>query len=298
MDGGQNAQGITNHPTPGTSNTPDQNPAISALVNLVTALTNKVDTLTQKVEDNADTLRLNKFQTKRDFRKKGNEVQHNLNDSVINTLDVAVKYNDAGRKDKANSLMRDSMSVLNTRNKHIDIADQSDYGFKVVEIYERPNIAEDDADFKKITRAEAQARAEHKRAADADMDSYRNTKRGRGSYRGGSRGTFSGYTNPPFNPSPPPYAQAPYYAQQPFYMPQMPQMPFPMPPMPPMSPFGYQQPFHAAPGFSQWANSGSNSFQQPRQSNPRCYNCQQLGHIARNCPQKSQQQSGGVPYKR
>lgn len=292
MDTGSNNGSTTQPPQAGPSNATDQAPAIAELVKLVSTLTKKVDVLTDKVQDNSVTVQLSKHVPKRDFKAKGNEVQHSINDCVIDTLDVALSYNEAGQIDKANTFIKDSKTHLVTRNKHIDIAEESEFGFKAVEYYEKPIVASDEADFKRIVRAEALARADHKRSADADYDQGRSYKRSRGNYRGQSRGTFSGFTNYAPPPAPYPYAPTMPYQMPPFGYPQFP------PQMPPMPAPYFQQPFPAAPGISQWQNPGSTAYQQPRQSVQRCFTCQQIGHFARNCPQKQQQASAGIPYKR
>lgn len=272
-------------PTPGTSNASDTAPVIADLVKLVTTLTNKVEFLADKVQDSADSAVLKKYEPKKVYKKKGNKIQHSLNECVFDTLDIAVKYNEAGKTERANNLMKSTMKKMTVRNKHIDIAEQSEFGFLAVDFYEQPDVADDDSDQKRIVRADARARAERKRSADSDFDTYKH-KRGRGAYRGNARSTFSGYTHAPPVPPYNPYAPPPYALPPPMFAPPM-QVPY------------MQQPFPSAPGFNQWGNSGSSAFNQPRQSNGRCYTCQQFGHFARNCPQKSQAaQSGSIPYKR
>ena len=110
------------------------------------------------------------------FQRKGNEKQFNFNNGVQESIMTAkselAKLTPVGDKDKevlkkATELLDEGAKALATRQKHIQLADRSEFGWSTVRYYETNPLASDSDDEKSIKMAEkeAQREAEKKTAA-------------------------------------------------------------------------------------------------------------------------------------
>ena len=126
------------------------------------------------------------------FRKKGNEKQYTFNSGVEESitsaqqeLEKTASSVDDGGKDslkKAADHLEEGASTLKTHQKHIKVADRSDYGWGVVRHYQSDPLANDSDDEKQIRRADKEAKK------DFEESEAFNRKTTRGGSWGGRRG--------------------------------------------------------------------------------------------------------------
>ena len=69
------------------------------------------------------------------FKKKGNEQQFSFNRKVAKTSVVALKALESGDIPKAKEELNKSISLINTRQKIIKLADKSEFGWATVQEY-------------------------------------------------------------------------------------------------------------------------------------------------------------------
>ena len=102
------------------------------------------------------------------FRSKGNKIQFEFNEDVADLIESAgssIERELARRgkqplsKDlrKAQQALEEGKNVINTRQKHIKIADRSDHGWSTVAEYQDDELASDSEDERKLNRAEKAA---------------------------------------------------------------------------------------------------------------------------------------------
>ena len=87
------------------------------------------------------------------FKFVSNKDQFEFNESVLNELD------DIKAEGRSKRRLRSAIKKLRRRNKLIKMADKSKAGWKVVEEYLTDEVASDDADHRKIKKAEERALA-------------------------------------------------------------------------------------------------------------------------------------------
>ena len=99
------------------------------------------------------------------FKRKGDEIQYKFNSKLQNSLDDVKSHLEANAVDKAKASLSEGTSLLTERQKLILLADKSEFGWKTVEEYSQHELADDEADGKKIRRAEERAEKALKSAA-------------------------------------------------------------------------------------------------------------------------------------
>lgn len=103
-----------------------------------------------------------KFDKPHRFKKKGNEDQYRFNLKVGNAIDEAKETCSSRQFDKVHASLEKGEKLLSERQKHILLADKSDFGWSLIREYKRNDLAEDSDDEKKIIRAEARTRTQAK----------------------------------------------------------------------------------------------------------------------------------------
>ena len=110
-----------------------------------------------------------KSEKKFTFKKKGNEMQYDVNSKVTEHLQSAKRFlcrahetqcDDEGVKmgiKRAHDEIDDALDVVNHRNKLIKLADMSEAGWAAVSEYETHQLADDSEDEKRIQKAESRA---------------------------------------------------------------------------------------------------------------------------------------------
>ena len=103
-----------------------------------------------------------KFDEPHRFKKKGNEDQYRFNLKVGDAIEEAKEACSFQQLDKVHASLEKGEKLLSERQKHILLADKSDFGWSFIREYKRNDLAEDSDDEKKIIRAEARARTQAK----------------------------------------------------------------------------------------------------------------------------------------
>lgn len=103
-----------------------------------------------------------KFDKPHRFKKKGNEDQYRFNLKVGDAIEEAKEACSSRQFDKVHASLEKGEKLLSERQKHILLADKSDFGWLLIREYKRNDLAEDSDDEKKIIRAEARARTQAK----------------------------------------------------------------------------------------------------------------------------------------
>ena len=99
-----------------------------------------------------------KFDKPHRFKKRGNEDQYWFNLKVSNAIEEAKDACSARQFDIVHNSLEKGEKLLTQRQKHILLADKSDFGWSLNREYKRNDLAEDSDNKKKIIRAEARAR--------------------------------------------------------------------------------------------------------------------------------------------
>ena len=122
--------------------------------------------LKRSLADTADThlkeIKKLKFDDPHRFKKKGNEDQYRSNLKFGDAIEEAKEACSSQQLDKVHASLEKGEKLLSERQKHILLADKSDFGWSLIREYKRNDLAEDSDDEKKITRAEARARTQAK----------------------------------------------------------------------------------------------------------------------------------------
>ena len=98
-----------------------------------------------------------KFDEPHGFKKRGNEDQYRFNLKLSDAIEEAKDACSARQFDKVHASLEKGEKLLTERQKHILLADKSDFGWSLIREYKRNDLAEDSDDEKEIIRAEARA---------------------------------------------------------------------------------------------------------------------------------------------
>ena len=131
------------------------------LASMKSLLDDSLNELKRSHADTADShlkeIKKLKFDEPHRFKKKGNEDQYRFNLKVSDAIEEAKDAWSARQFNKVHASLEKGEKLLTERQKHILLADKSDFGWSLIREYKRNDLAEDSDDEKKIIRAEARA---------------------------------------------------------------------------------------------------------------------------------------------
>ena len=96
-----------------------------------------------------------KFNESHKFKKKANEDQFKFNQKLSETLDSTKSAAENLQLEKVKTSLEEGETLISERQKHILLADKSDYGW---DEYKKHSLADDSDDEKRIFKAESRAR--------------------------------------------------------------------------------------------------------------------------------------------
>ena len=99
-----------------------------------------------------------KFQEPHKFKRKANEDQYKFNLKLAETFDSAKSAAEKSNLEKVKSDLDEGEKLLVERQKHILLADKSEFGWSTVEEYKQHDLADDSVDEKCIYCAKRRAR--------------------------------------------------------------------------------------------------------------------------------------------
>ena len=110
-------------------------------------------------EDQMKEIKKLKFQEPHKFKRKANEDQYKFNLKLTETFDSAKSATEKSNLEKVKADLEEGEKLLSECQKHILLADKSQYGWAMVEEYKHHDLADDSDDEKRIYGAERRARA-------------------------------------------------------------------------------------------------------------------------------------------
>ena len=95
--------------------------------------------------------------SERTFKNKSNRIQFGLNTDVLDKIGEAKCQlsGESSNVEKAVEHLEEGMVLLEKRNRGIEIADYSEFGWATVDEYEQREVAEDSDDDRRLRKAEA-----------------------------------------------------------------------------------------------------------------------------------------------
>ena len=99
------------------------------------------------------------------FKKKPSKDQFRFNPKIQDTSEETKVAAQVNALDKVKDSLQKGEDLLKERQKHIPLADKSEYGWSTVQEYKTSEIADDSDDEKKMFKAEARAKAHLKQLA-------------------------------------------------------------------------------------------------------------------------------------
>ncbi|XP_020909998.1 uncharacterized protein LOC110247825 [Exaiptasia diaphana] len=136
---------------------------------ILTAVNEKISGLEATLQNQQQELAINTSQNQvaapPTFKKKGNEHQFKFNEKVIACHKQASKALELKNIARAKELLEQGTVLLNNRQKLTKIADKSEFGCATIQEYVDDELADNEADAKKIKKAEKRAGERSKAAA-------------------------------------------------------------------------------------------------------------------------------------
>jgi hypothetical protein len=117
---------------------------------------------TQNAENQMKEITRLKYSEPHRFKKKANEDQHKFNIKVIDSLAEVSEALEKREITKAQDHLQKGEHMLNERQKHILLADKSEFGWATVHKYKKHELAEDSEDEKRILKSEIRAKAQRR----------------------------------------------------------------------------------------------------------------------------------------
>ena len=111
-----------------------------------------------KAEEQLTEIKKLKYNEPHKFNKRANEDQYKFNLKIAETIDSAKSAAQKSQLEKVKSDLAEGEKLLNERQKHILLANKSEFGWSTVDKYKQHDLADDSDDEKRIYSAERRAR--------------------------------------------------------------------------------------------------------------------------------------------
>ena len=115
---------------------------------------------TENAENQMKEIKRLKYSEPHSFKKKANEDQHKFNTKVIDSLAEVSGALEKREITKAQDHLQKSEHMLNERQKHVLLAEKSEFVWATVHEYKKHELAEDSEDEKRILKSEIRAKAQ------------------------------------------------------------------------------------------------------------------------------------------
>ena len=132
------------------------------------------------------------------FKKKGNEQQFKFNQKVLKANNKAAKALECGNLAKVKECLTEGTVLLANRQKLIKLADKSEYGWATIQEYVDDELADNEADAKKIKKAEKRAAERVKSIQEKKKKSLKSSQANVAPNR--AQLPVSSQSSPPFGP--------------------------------------------------------------------------------------------------
>ncbi len=117
---------------------------------------------TESAENQLREIKKLKYSEPHRFKKKANEDQHKFNTKVIDSLAEVSEALEKNEITQAQEALQKGELMLNERQKHILLADKSEFGWATVHEYKKHELADNSEDEKRIIKSELRAKAQRK----------------------------------------------------------------------------------------------------------------------------------------
>ena len=107
-----------------------------------------------KAEEHLTEIKKLKYNEPHKFKKRANEDQYKFNLKMAETIDSAKSAGQKSQLEKVKSDLEEGEKLLNERQRHILLADRSEFGWCTVDGYKQHDLADDSDDEKRIYSAE------------------------------------------------------------------------------------------------------------------------------------------------
>jgi len=119
---------------------------------------------TETSESHLKEIKKLKYDEPHKFKKKANEDQFKFNVKVMDTISDAKQSLEMNDQAKAKEELSKGDKLMSEQQKHILLADKSEFGWATVNEYKKHELAEDSDDEKRIYKSELRAKAQKKQA--------------------------------------------------------------------------------------------------------------------------------------
>ena len=127
---------------------------------------------TENAETQLKEIKKLKYSEPHRFKKKANEDQYKFNSKLADSMVEVSEALEKKEISKAQESLQKGEHMLNERQKHILLADKSEFGWGTVHEYKKHELAENSEDEKRILKSESRAKA-HRKKTQSNFSSKR-----------------------------------------------------------------------------------------------------------------------------
>ena len=133
---------------------------------------------TENTENQLKEIKKLKYSEPQKFKKKANEDQYKFNAKLADSMVEVSETLETKEINKAQEALQKGKQMLSERQKHILLADKSEFGWGTVHEYKKHELADDSEDEKRILKSESRAKAQRKKTqSNFTLKRYSNSSR-------------------------------------------------------------------------------------------------------------------------